>query len=58
MWKTILQAIIGSVLTFSVTTWCINRKGPVFVSLFKPVGIAIADFSSVIFLGETLHVGR
>ncbi|ESW27393.1 hypothetical protein PHAVU_003G198100 [Phaseolus vulgaris] len=51
------SAIIGNVVTFSVLTWCIKRKGPVFVSLFKPVGIAIADFSSVIFLGETLHVG-
>ncbi|RDX58002.1 WAT1-related protein, partial [Mucuna pruriens] len=26
--------------------------------MFKPVGIAIAAFSSVVFLGETLHVGR
>ncbi|XP_014508048.1 WAT1-related protein At5g40240 [Vigna radiata var. radiata] len=51
------SAIIGSVVSFSVMTWCIKRKGPVFVSLFKPVGIAIAAFSSVIFLGETLHIG-
>ncbi|QCD81098.1 WAT1-related protein At5g40230-like [Vigna unguiculata] len=51
------SAIIGSVVSFSVMTWCIKRKGPIFVSLFKPVGIAIAAFSSVIFLGETLHIG-
>ncbi|KAL2321869.1 hypothetical protein Fmac_026248 [Flemingia macrophylla] len=51
------SAIIGSVVTYSVFTWCIKRKGPVFVSMFKPVGIAIAAFSSVVFLGETLHVG-
>lgn len=51
------SAIVGSVLTFSVLTWCIKRKGPVFVALFKPMGIAIAAFSSVVFLGETLHVG-
>ncbi|CAJ1943921.1 unnamed protein product [Sphenostylis stenocarpa] len=53
----IYSAIVGSILTFSVMTWCIKRKGPVFVSLFKPVSIAIAAFSSVLFLGETLHVG-
>ncbi|RYR77426.1 hypothetical protein Ahy_A01g001880 [Arachis hypogaea] len=58
MWKTILQAIFGSVVTFSVLTWCINKKGPVFVTMFKPLGIAIAAFSSVVFLGETLPVGR
>ncbi|KAG4929946.1 hypothetical protein JHK85_047475 [Glycine max] len=51
------SAIAGSVVTFSVTAWCIKRKGPVFVSMFKPAGIAIAAFSSVAFLGETLHVG-
>ncbi|KHN18477.1 Auxin-induced protein 5NG4 [Glycine soja] len=54
----ITQAIAGSVVTFSVTAWCIKRKGPVFVSMFKPAGIALAAFSSVAFLGETLHVGR
>ncbi|XP_029128966.1 WAT1-related protein At5g40240 [Cajanus cajan] len=51
------SAVVGSVVTFSVMTWCIKRKGPVFVSMFKPVGIAIAAFSSVLFIGETLHVG-
>ncbi|KAH1201640.1 WAT1-related protein [Glycine max] len=44
------SAIAGSVVTFSVTAWCIKRKGPVFVSMFKPAGIAIAAFSSVAFL--------
>ncbi|KAG5028068.1 hypothetical protein JHK87_011582 [Glycine soja] len=51
------SAIAGSVVTFSVTAWCIKRKGPVFVSMFKPAGIAIAAFSSVVFLCETLHFG-
>ncbi|XP_061338613.1 WAT1-related protein At3g28050-like isoform X2 [Gastrolobium bilobum] len=51
------SATFGSVVTFSVLTWCINRKGPVFVTMFKPVGIAIAAFMSVVFLGETLYVG-
>ncbi|RZC10809.1 WAT1-related protein [Glycine soja] len=52
------SAIAGSAVTFSVTAWCIKRKGPVFVSMFKPAGIAIAAFSSVVFLCETLHFGR
>ncbi|WJX88612.1 hypothetical protein P8452_70681 [Trifolium repens] len=53
----IYSAIFGSVVTFSVLTWCIDRKGPLFVTMFKPVGIAIAAFMSVAFLGETLHIG-
>ncbi|KAI4336109.1 hypothetical protein L6164_014678 [Bauhinia variegata] len=51
------SAIFGSVVTFSVLTWCIHKKGPVFVAMFKPVGIAIAALMGVIFLGDTLHVG-
>lgn len=54
----IYSAIFGSAVNFSVLTWCIDRKGPVFVTMFKPVGIVIAAFMSVAFLGETLHVGR
>ncbi|GFS32637.1 nodulin MtN21 /EamA-like transporter family protein [Actinidia rufa] len=53
----IYSAVFGSVVTFSVLTWCIHKKGPVFVAMFKPLGIAIAALLSVIFLGETLYVG-
>ncbi|WJX94289.1 hypothetical protein P8452_75721 [Trifolium repens] len=53
----IYSAIFGTVVSFSVLTWCIDRKGPLFVTMFKPVGIAIAAFMSVAFLGETLHIG-
>lgn len=51
------SAVFGSVVTFSVLTWCIQKKGPVFVAMFKPLGIAIAALMGAIFLGETLHVG-
>ncbi|XP_062027480.1 WAT1-related protein At3g28050-like [Rosa rugosa] len=51
------SAICGGVVTFSVQTWCIKKKGPVFVAMFKPLGIAIAALLSAIFLGEELHVG-
>ncbi|KAF2282905.1 hypothetical protein GH714_043325 [Hevea brasiliensis] len=53
----IYSAVFGNVVTYSVATWCIHKKGPVFVAMFKPLGIAIAAFLSVIFLGDTLHVG-
>lgn len=45
-------------MTFSVVAWVIRTKGPVFVAMFKPLGISIAAFLGVIFLGDTLHVGR
>ncbi|KAF8395452.1 hypothetical protein HHK36_019398 [Tetracentron sinense] len=51
------SAVIGSVLTASVSTWCINKKGPVFAAMFSPLGIGIAALMGVIFLGDTLHLG-
>ncbi|KAF6146452.1 hypothetical protein GIB67_037752 [Kingdonia uniflora] len=53
----IYSALIGSVITPGVVTWCIHKKGPVFVAMFKPLSIAIAAIMGVIFLGDTLRVG-
>ncbi|XP_050380027.1 WAT1-related protein At5g40240-like [Argentina anserina] len=58
-----LAAIIYSVRIFSsalstvVKTWSLNLKGPVYVSIFKPLSIVIAAASSVIFLGDDLFLG-
>lgn len=54
----VLQAICGCVGMFTAISWCIKMKGPVFVSMFTPLEIAIASLLATIFLGETLHVGR
>ncbi|XP_038705120.1 WAT1-related protein At5g40240-like [Tripterygium wilfordii] len=51
------QAIFGSLFRISVHTWCLHRKGPVFVSMFRCLGMVIAVVMSVIFLGDTLHLG-
>ncbi|XVF09243.1 hypothetical protein REPUB_Repub07fG0075300 [Reevesia pubescens] len=53
----VYSALFGSAVTFAVVAWCIRRKGPVFVAMFKPLSIAIAAFLGFIFLGETLYVG-
>ncbi|KAL2492741.1 WAT1-related protein [Abeliophyllum distichum] len=53
----IYSAVFGNVVTFCVETWCIYKKGPVFVAMFKPLGIAIAALLGVIILGDRLHVG-
>ncbi|KAF7136611.1 hypothetical protein RHSIM_Rhsim08G0169700 [Rhododendron simsii] len=53
----IYSAVFGGVVSYSVQIWCIHKKGPVFVAMFKPISIAIAALFSVIFLGDTLSVG-
>lgn len=51
------SAIIGTGLTYTMQTWCNRKKGPLFVAMFKPVGIVIAAIAGAIFLGDKLHVG-
>ncbi|KAL1314847.1 hypothetical protein AAHE18_16G218200 [Arachis hypogaea] len=40
-----------------VHTWAIHLKGPVYVSIFKPLSVVIAAAMSVIFLGDALYIG-
>ncbi|EXC31165.1 Auxin-induced protein 5NG4 [Morus notabilis] len=53
----IYSAVFGNAVTYSLLTWCMHKKGPVFVVMFKPLEIAIAAFMSTIFLGDTLYTG-
>ncbi|KAJ0112992.1 hypothetical protein Patl1_02699 [Pistacia atlantica] len=53
----VYAAIVGTVFRSSVIAWCLYKKGPVFVALFKPVATVIAVFTAVVFLGETPHLG-
>ncbi|KAB1211738.1 hypothetical protein CJ030_MR6G023247 [Morella rubra] len=40
-----------------VHTWGLHLKGPVYISIFRPLSIAIAAAMNVMFLGETLYLG-
>ncbi|KAF5203597.1 Wat1-related protein [Thalictrum thalictroides] len=53
----VYAAIFGKVYRNLVHTWTLHRKGPVFVSMFRPLGIIIAVAMGVTFLGDTLHIG-
>lgn len=53
----VYTGVVGSVFTVIVHTWYLHRKGPIYVSIFKPFGIVVAVILSVMFLGDTLYVG-
>lgn len=58
MFHTPFQGIIGSSFGTVVHTWGLKIKGPVYVALFRPLSIAIAAIMGVLFLGDTLYLGR
>ncbi|XP_051146319.1 WAT1-related protein At3g28050-like [Andrographis paniculata] len=51
------SAIINIAYRLYVTAWCIWKRGPFFVSLFKPLTIVIAVVIGVVFMGDVLYVG-
>ncbi|KDP45389.1 hypothetical protein JCGZ_09638 [Jatropha curcas] len=53
----VFTAVFGSLFRIGFHTWCLGKKGPLYVAMFKPLGIAIAVFMTVTFLGETLCLG-
>uniref|UniRef100_A0A5B7A3F5 WAT1-related protein n=1 Tax=Davidia involucrata TaxID=16924 RepID=A0A5B7A3F5_DAVIN len=52
-----MQAVVGTVFRFSVATWCLGRRGPLYVSMFKPLAVVVAVGLGVIFVGDALYLG-
>ncbi|KAJ8758974.1 hypothetical protein K2173_003212 [Erythroxylum novogranatense] len=52
------SGVFGSAFQVGVATWCLRKTGPVFVSMFKPLGIVIATAVGVICLGDKMYLGR
>lgn len=57
MFTIVFSAIFGSVVRIGVHTWCMQRKGPVFVAMFKPLGMIVAVVLLVSFLHDSLYLG-
>ncbi|KAK4354864.1 hypothetical protein RND71_027058 [Anisodus tanguticus] len=51
------NGIVSSALALYFVTWCIKRKGPLYVSMFLPLMLVISAFFSWTLLGEKLYVG-
>lgn len=45
-------------MSSAVYAWAIHLKGPVYATMFKPLSIVIAVAMGIVFLGDTLHIGR
>ncbi|WCJ21692.1 nodulin MtN21 /EamA-like transporter family protein [Euphorbia peplus] len=51
------SGVFGSAFQVGIFSWCLGQTGPVFVSMFKPLGSVLAAAVGVIFLGDTLFLG-
>ncbi|KAI7757068.1 hypothetical protein M8C21_028468 [Ambrosia artemisiifolia] len=53
----VLGAIYSTAFHSNAQTWCLKKKGPVYVAMFSPLSIVIGVILGVTFLGDSLHLG-
>ncbi|GJN27653.1 hypothetical protein PR202_gb15694 [Eleusine coracana subsp. coracana] len=51
------QGIMASGCAFPLMSWCLQKRGPLYVAMFGPLIIVFVAVLSSIFLDETLHLG-
>ncbi|KAL0357956.1 UNVERIFIED_CONTAM: WAT1-related protein [Sesamum calycinum] len=53
----IYSAFFGNAFQVSILMWCVRKRGPLFVSVFHPLGVIIANAMGIVLLGEPLYLG-
>ncbi|KAJ0668060.1 hypothetical protein HanPI659440_Chr17g0684761 [Helianthus annuus] len=53
LFSVLFSGIFGYAFLVTVQSWCVRKRGPLFVAMFHPVGIVIG----VIFLGDGFYLG-
>ncbi|XXG83284.1 hypothetical protein AAC387_Pa10g1075 [Persea americana] len=51
------SGIVVTGVTFYLQTWCIEKKGPVFLAMFTPLALIITTICSTFLLGELISLG-
>ncbi|CAH8359836.1 unnamed protein product [Eruca vesicaria subsp. sativa] len=50
-------SIVMSGMVIAVNAWCVESRGPLFVSVFSPIALVVVALVGSFILNETLHVG-
>ena len=57
MFDSYVQGIVASGSAFPLLSWCLRKKGPLYVAMFGPLIIIFVAVMSCIVLDEALHIG-
>ncbi|KVI01798.1 hypothetical protein Ccrd_019919, partial [Cynara cardunculus var. scolymus] len=53
----LLLGMLASGLMFTFIAWCVQMRGPLFVSAFNPLMLVLVAIAGSLVLNETLHLG-
>ncbi|XP_022958777.1 WAT1-related protein At4g08300-like isoform X3 [Cucurbita moschata] len=57
LWCIIYAGIVGSALVVYIQLWCTEKKGPVFATMYSPLGAVLVALLAYFVLGQRLYVG-
>ncbi|KAF4374556.1 hypothetical protein G4B88_004808 [Cannabis sativa] len=57
LWSILYGGVVCSGLIIFIQLWCTEQKGPVFVTMFNPVGTILVAILAYFVLGERLYTG-
>lgn len=49
---------MASGVSFTMAAWCVQKRGPIFVSAFNPLTLVVGVIAASLLLDEMLHLGR
>lgn len=52
------QGLVVTGVAFYLQTWCLEKKGPVFLAIFTPLSLVFTLILSIVLAGEMVHLGR
>nr|XP_017217970.1 PREDICTED: WAT1-related protein At3g28050-like [Daucus carota subsp. sativus] len=53
----VYTGLFGATFQVTISSWCMQRTGPLFVVMFQPLGIVISSIVGVMFLGDAFYLG-
>ncbi|KAF7036464.1 hypothetical protein CFC21_047126 [Triticum aestivum] len=57
LYAALYVGVVGSGIAFAVMSWCIQSRGPLFVSMFSPLMLVVVAVVGWAILEEKIHVG-
>ncbi|XP_010262297.1 PREDICTED: WAT1-related protein At1g44800-like isoform X2 [Nelumbo nucifera] len=57
-WAILYAGVVCSGLLIFIQLWCTEQRGPVFVTMFNPLGTIMVAFVAYFVIGEKLYLGR
>ncbi|MCL7033785.1 hypothetical protein MKW94_014195 [Papaver nudicaule] len=57
LFSVVYSGVVASGVMMTLIAWCVKVRGPLFASVFSPVGLVLVAFTGSILLNEKLHVG-